>query len=463
LLLRFLHPAGQKRRAGNVEGDTARLSWSRHRSFEGRPVQQQSEPAEPPQRYAQRRRWLKTSFVFNRKTLDYSVESRNDSAVRRKISWESIASRPSYFTTVEPDRELRWVAFVVSILAVVATLRGGPQPLTGLLYIGTAAVFFLGVWLTAGLRRVAFTALPAQGASILVLQDKQHDAIVGAIERERAQSLMKAAEPTQGMTVRLYLQRLRWLVNAGVLSPGEFAQRQKLALPGTHRPLLAPQPALEPDRTFRQRKLGETVTVTLAPDRLEYSRSTLFGGGETVGIPYRNLGEPQSFSVTSHQHELTALIFSWLAIVAMAWAGWISQGHPADHYVGGQGLRNALGDFGPPLLFMVIAAAAVPRLIWLRHATPYPRITLLEDRQYGEMLAAIEQRRIAAMRQLCEPDPLLTVEEQIEILDGLHADGIISGDEHHRSVQHARFACNNPALDKPVASARDQRRVLALH
>jgi hypothetical protein len=426
-------------------------------------VQPKSETAEPPQRYAQRRRWLKTSFVLERKNLDYSVESRNDSAVRRKIAWESIAARPSYFTTVEPDRELRWVAFVISILAVVATLRGGPQPLTGLLYIGAAAVLFLGVWLTAGLRRVAFTAIPAQGASILVLQDRQHDTIVGAIESARAQSLMSAAEPTQGMTVRLYLQRLRWLVDAGVLSPGEFAHRQKLALPGTQRPLLAPRPALEPDRTFRQHKLGEAIKVTLAPDRLEYSRSTLFGGGETVGIPYRNLGEPQSFSVTSHQHELTALLFSWLAIVAFACAGWISQGQPAGHYVGGQGLRNALSDFGPPLLFMLIAAGTVPRLIWLRHATPYPRITLLEDRQYGEMLAAIEQRRIAAMRQLCEPDPLLTADEQIEILDGLHADGMVTDDEHHRAVQHARFACSNPALDQPVASVREPRRVLALH
>ncbi|WP_157100143.1 hypothetical protein [Rhodoplanes sp. Z2-YC6860] len=413
--------------------------------------------------YAQRRRWLKTSFGFTSKNLNYALESKNDAAVQRAVAWDTIAPRTSYSTLVEPDRELRWVAFVLSALAIVSVLRGGSQPT--MLYLAVTPVFFLAVWLTAGWRRVSFTALPASNASIVVLEDEKHDAIIAAIEQARAETLLKAAEPAPGMSIRLYLRRLRWLVDAGVLSAQEFAQRQKLVLPDTMSLLLAPKAAPLPDQQFRQRKLGETIEVRLEADRLTHSRSTLFNGAETFSLPYAHLQEPQQFSSKNPQHELTAFIFCWLSIAGLACGAWISEGHHAEYYVGGEDLKNALTDFGPILLLIGAAAAIVPRLIVLRHTTPYPRIVLQQDQTGDHIRAAIEERRLATRRTLCEPDPLLTVVERVEQIDALYTDGVISAEERDRAVQRARFLGDEPAFDRPVfeISAPKKRRELALH
>jgi len=413
--------------------------------------------------YVQRRRWLKTSFGFTSKGLDYALESKNDAAVQRAIAWDTIAPRTSYSTLVEPDRELRWVAFVLSALAIASVLRGGSE--TTMLYLAVTPVSLLVIWLTAGWRRVSFTALPASNASIVVLEDEKHDAIIAAIEQARAETLLKAAQPAPGRSIRYYLRRLRWLVDAGVLSAQEFAQRQKLVLPDTMSLLLAPKAAPLPDQQFRQRKFGETIDVRLEADRLIHSRSTLFNGAETINVPYAQLQEPQQFSSNNPQHELTAFIFCWLSIMGLAYGAWISDGHHAGYYVGGEGLKNALTDFGPILLMLATAAAIVPRLIVLRHTTPYPHIVLQRNQIGDRMLAAIEERRLAALRALCEPDPLLTVAERVEQIDALHADGVITADERDRAVQRARFLGDEPALDRPVFGTPEpaQKRELALH
>lgn len=417
----------------------------------------------PLQSFAQRRRWLKTHFSLSRRHLDYSIENRKDSALQKTLAWDTIGAREGYVSVIEPDRELRWVAFTITALAILAAVRGGPQPLTFLLYAGVMVALLVGLWLTQRMRRVGYTAIPASGLNVLVLDDRQHDTIVDAIEERRAAALRQLAEPTAGISIRVYLRRLRWLVDNDVLSEDDFNHRRKLVLPGET--MAEPHAATSPITpiTFRQRRAGLAIDVELLADRLIYRRASLFGTTERSRVAYRDLKEPSVFYGTDHQYELAGLLFAWCAIPIFAWMSSVSDARPDDHYVGGIGLSRAIADFGPTLLAMLACAAIVPLMTRLRYAEPYPGLRLLRDKQYPALLAAIEERRIAAQRALAEPDPLLAFEEQMQILNDLHDCGIISEDEQDRAAKRSAFVCDNPMLDLPAVPQAPQRRRRAVH
>lgn len=415
------------------------------------------------QRFTQRRRRLKTSFTLKRKHLHFGFESKDRAALQRKIAWDSIAPRVSYSRTTEPDDDLRWLGFVLTALALAASLRGGPQPLTFLLHLGVTLVLLGGLSLTHRWRSVGYTTLSAAGTDILVLHDRQHDAIVSAIEARRTAALQPFAEPVAGLTMRTYLRRLRWLVENGILTRDEFLQRQKLLLPGSAQPLLPPEAVSEKPLHVSQSRCGNRVEVELKANHLVYRRRTLFGGAEGFGVPYRDLPEPSVHEETNHQYDVLGGLFAWTAIGVIAWMSAITQSQPASHYVGGSGLRHAIADFGPAFLILIVAACALPPLTRLRCARPYPGILLLRDRHYDAILAAIEERRIAALRQLVRPDPLLTLNEQMQTLDELREADIISGDEYQQAAQRAAAICDDPALDAPVTAARQASREYMLH
>lgn len=415
------------------------------------------------QSFMQRRRWLRTRFALSFRHLDYTIESRKDSALQKRLAFDTIGARATYFSTIEPDRELRWLAFTVTALALLAVVRGGPQPLTFLLYAGVMAVLLAGLWLTQHRRRVGYTAIPAAGLNILVLEDAQHDAIVDAIEQRRAATLRQLAEPTAGISIRVYLRRLRWLVDNDVLNEEEFRNRRKLVLPADAVAAAVVPPADTPRITFRQHRPGVTTDIELLADRLNWRRAVLFGATDSRSIAYRDLKEPSAFYRTDHQYELTGLLFTWCAIAIFGWIGSVSDARPDDYYVGGAGLSRAITDFGPGLLAMAICAGVIPLITRLRYGEPYPGFCFLRDRQYDALLAAIEGRRIAAQRALAEPDPLLAFEEQMQVLNDLHDAGVISDEEQDRAAKRAAFVCDNPMLDLPAVSPEPQRRRRAVH
>ncbi len=417
---------------------------------------------ESGQHFSQRRRWLKTVFTIRRKYLDFGLESKRDAALQQTIPWDTTSPRVSYFTSIEPDRELRWIAFVMTALALFASLRGGPQPLGFLLYLSVALVLVAAAWATRNLRRVGFTAIPASGINVLVLQDAQHDTILAAIEKARADALIRMSEPAKGVTIRNYLHRLRWLVETDVLSAAEFTRRQKLVLPDETRSMLLPQPDFAPEH-FRQKGLGATVTIELQADRLIYRHDTLFGGSESFTRLYRNLRAPSAFFKTDQQFELTGVLLGWGAILFLSFATMNTQGHPPGYYVGGDGLRHAITDFGPALLGLVALMGVIPMLTRLRYGNPYPGVMLIRSKACETIIAAIEERRLAAQRLRAEPDPLLPLDMQMEILDELREDGTISENEYGQAVEKAEFVCDNSSLDHPVIAAAENKREYALH
>jgi hypothetical protein len=409
----------------------------------------------------QHRRWLKTRFEFGRKRIQYSISSKQDASLQETVGYDAIAARSSYVTMTDPDRDLRWTLFVFSGLALFAAFRGNAHPLLVLgLYGGVTLVATLVLIATRKMRSVGYTAIPAGTFNILVLDDKRHDTIVEQLESRRAEALKRDLASHDGLTLRTYLRRLRWLVENSVMTREDFEQRQASLLPQETRRLLPEEPAPVLPLTFTQRRLATRIDVTLDAAHVAYRRRSLLNGSECFTLDYRNLREPAMHEETDRQIELTGILFLWVGAIVVLWGNWVQQSHPANYYVGGIGLQRAIVDFGPVLLFALCAAAIVPWLTQLRIARPWPGVPLIRDSQYQEIVSAIADRRLIALRALARPDPLLHPYEQVQLLDELHEAGVLDDEEHARAVADAEIAFGDPALDEPVseepAAARDR-------
>jgi hypothetical protein len=400
---------------------------------------------------SQHRRWLKTRFAFGRKRLDYSITSKQDASLQETVGYDTIAPRSSYVTVTDPDRDLRWTLFVFSGLALFAAFRANADPLILFaLYGGVTFAAAAVLILTRKWRNVGYTAIPAGTFNILVLDDSQHDMIVGKLESCRAEALLRGLASPDGLTLRTYLRRLRWLVENGVMTRDAFMQRQTALLPQATKSFLADEPAASAPLTFTQRRLATRIDLTLHATHFVYSRRTLFNGSERFTMEYRNLRDPAMHEETDRQIELAVILFLWVGAVIVTWGSAIQHGHPANYYVGGIGLRRAIADFGPMLLFALCAAALIPWLTQLRIARPWPGVPLIRDGQYEEIVSAIADRRLIALRALAKPDPLLHPQEQVQLLDELHESGALDDEEHRRAVGLAEIAFGDPALDEPV-------------
>lgn len=417
---------------------------------------------ETQETFSQHRRWLKTHFALGRKKLDYSIISRKEASLQETVRWDSLGAPASYIETVEPDRDLRWILFLMSGLVLFAAFRGNAHPLLLIgLYGGVTAIAVAGLLLTRKMRRVAYTAVPAGTFSVLVLNDRQHDDIIAAMERRRSDALLRDLSGSRGLTLRVYLRRLRWLMENGALSREAFLERQAALLPNEN--LLPDEPAPAAAINFTQRRLATRLEVTLEATHIIYRRWSLFDGSERFMVDYRNLREPGRYEDTDNQLWLTAILIAWAGAALLSWGSWINASHPAGYYVGGIGLQRALTDFGPMLLGCVAAAGMIPMLTRLRVARPWPGLTFLRDKQYDALVAEIDKRRISALRALARPDPLLHPEEQVQLLDELLEAGVLDEEEHSRAVERAELAFGDPALDQPVAAEAAAARDRILH
>jgi hypothetical protein len=401
---------------------------------------------------SQHRRWLKTRFAFGRKRLDYSITSKQDASLQESVGYDAISPRSSYVKIVDPDRDLRWTLFVFSGLALFAAFRGIAHPLLLIgLYGGVTLIVALLLVATRKLRSVGYTAIPAGTFSMLVLDDAQHDEIVAKIERRRAETLNSNLASADGLTLRTHLRRLRWLVDNGAMTREVFLERQAALVPEGVTDFLPEEPAPALQTKFTQRRLATRIDITLEASHLVYDRWSLLNGSERFTVDYRTLREPSQHEETDRQIELTTVLFLWTGTIVAAWGNFVSQSHPANYYVGGVGLKRAIVDFGPMLLFALCSAAAIPWLTQLRIARPWPGVPLIRDANYDAIVTAISERRVLALRTLLSPDPLLHPQEQIELLDELRDAGVLSDEEHKRLADLAEIAFGDPALDEPVS------------
>lgn len=217
--------------------------------------------------YSQHRRWLKTHFAFSQRELDYSITSKQENSLEESVGFDALGAPSSYVTTVEPDRDLRWILFLMSGLALFAAFRANAHPLLLLgIYGGFTAIVALGLWLTRKQRSVGYTAVPAGTLHVLVLKDHQHDAILDRLETRRVEALRRSLDDSRGVTLRTWLRRLRWLVDNGAMTREEFTERQMALLPNE---TLLPESAPEAKPvTFSQRRPTTRIDLTLETSHL---------------------------------------------------------------------------------------------------------------------------------------------------------------------------------------------------
>lgn len=236
--------------------------------------------------------------------------------------------RPRYVTFVDPDPDAGHILFWLTLMALYFTCVGGhPQPLTILLMSGVTALAIVFLAATSRLRRVSGTAIGASDMDIVVIRDSQHDVIVAAIEAKRAAWLLRMTmSPRQDLTVRSYLEASRWLAENGGMEEDEYARRQALLLPAD----LAPTPAALPPATlsFRQRRPGATIDVTLFSDRLVYSRSFLLAEKLTFTRLYQDLDKADNRTVVDNRGLLFSLIVGWCGIGVLSAVMPVMQSYP---------------------------------------------------------------------------------------------------------------------------------------
>ncbi|MFD1702433.1 hypothetical protein ACFSCV_05375 [Methylopila henanensis] len=409
----------------------------------------------PSTEFTQKRGAFRTSFRFRPDALEHTLEQKREHARRVKVPWPEIGAPSSYERLILPDGALRWVILVPAGLAIFAAWRDGPQPVTLAVHAAGALVLLAGALLTRRWRGGEVTRIFAGDRVITVLDDPQRATLLAEIESRRAGALLAAEEDDSPQTVRERLRRLERLTRAEAISAAE-AEAERARLIGAE-----PAPAAAPDQTFRQRRAFESVTVTLAPDRLRWRGDHLFEGGREISLAYADLPEPAAEDDydTGLDFVLAAGAMLWTFAIVSALAAIVTAGVPADHYVGGPGLPRAIADFGPLGLILLGGVALASVVARTRYAAPYPWIRLIADRQAQTIVAAIDARRLAALRAFARPNPARTIEEQTDVLDWLRRDGVITTSEHAKLLEEARGVCENPDLDRlvgepPAATAR---------
>lgn len=404
----------------------------------------------------QKRGKTKASFGFRRDELDYRFEDGEGSGVGRKIDWRTLAPPTDYVSSVEGDGALAWVLTVLPVIAIFGALRGSPQPMALGLAVATTLVLVAGLWATSRYRRKAHTEVASPEQTVVVLAGRDHDAILAALGERRAAAISAAAEPEEGETIRDRLRRLRWLTEHEAMPRADYeAERHRLLGSDAARETPAS------DLDIRQTGLGHRIRFGFRADYFEYELWSLFDGGSTVRIPYLRLPAPRDDIHVQRDLRLALAIGAWLGAVILACMSAIAQAHPADYYVGGAGLPRALGDFGPPLLLMIIGITLIDLWTRRRYAVPYTGVFVLRDRSAERVLEEIEGRRIAAMRRLAQPDPLLYPDERDDMLDALVAEGSLSQAERDEALRRGASAAGDPALDQPAeAPKRAKERTL---
>jgi hypothetical protein len=404
----------------------------------------------------QKRGKARAVFEFRPDRLHYSFDDGEGTGFSRRIRWAAMPARVDHEGFTAGDPPTGWVLVTLPLLALVATFRDSPQPLTFLLYVGATLAMLAAVLFTRRWRVKSHTLLPTPEGPVAVLGDERRDALLAAIDERRAQALRDQAEGGPDETVRERLRRLRWLVEMGA-APAETFETERLRLiPGAR-----PAPPPPADRDMRQRALGTRIDVAFRPDHLVLDRRDLFDGRRTLTLRYRRLGPPSLDLAADPNYRLHFAAFGWVVVAAASWLSFLSQRHPQGHYVGGEGLKNAIVDFGPVFLVLAIACVLIERGARRRYVCPYPGVEVLKDARCDAILAELESRRIAAMRRMAEPDPLIDDEGRRDLLDALVEAGDLGEADRAAALAAGEAAAADPTLDEPADGvARSPRRVL---
>jgi hypothetical protein len=165
-------------------------------------------------------------FRFYERHLEYSGNEWDF-----KAKYQDIAGPSQYFRRATSDRlAVFTLAYLLVLALVLLQTRAGQYPQygwEGLRAVGTFAGIFIGVLIAICgsiycLTHKDYTIVPARNGNILVVRDKQHDAIIEKLQTERLKSLRLLSAPDLANSPSEELAKLNWLRDEGAITEEEY-------------------------------------------------------------------------------------------------------------------------------------------------------------------------------------------------------------------------------------------------
>lgn len=413
--------------------------------------------------YKQRFWGIKTSFSLQHDCIEYRFERRGEESIASRVLWTAVPPPAAYRKIVETDRRLLWVAFVTSGLGLYQIIKNSSDSDIFFFVLSFSLILCVLTTLSRRLRVAGYTIIPSSDGKLVVLRGRHHDEIISQIERFRQAALRKFGEPETGETNRQFLRRLRWLVEADVISTDEFHRRQALLLPYETRSFLRQKPPSADAIRFCQRALGYRIDVELRDDLMSHRRKSLIYGECSYQIDYLDLQNTPSQNEFTQHSELAAYLICWLILGGVAWMNFVRGMHSPNYFIGNAGLQHLIVDFGPAVTAGFVSMWLLDRFTKAKFIRPYPDILLLRGRSFDQILTSIESRVVGSKRRLAGLDPLLTLEERRYLLDTLQKERIISSEELAVGRKQAEETRGSESLDEAVFSEGERKVSYSLH
>jgi hypothetical protein len=209
-------------------------------------------PDGPPLTLAQDVFRFHSAFSFHD---DYMAYSMNDGALTEfKVHYKELPHPAEYRSFTKRDGLAGFVLCMGALLAMAlmnyvandryfATPDGSKQALIGtLIYVPAFAALVFGA---RRFSRKEFTIVPHSKGAIRVLQDPQHDRILGEIQNRRHAALRAQAVIEAGSSPQVELRKFMWLKEQGAITDAEFegfrekiteAMAERGSQPGNQKP-----------------------------------------------------------------------------------------------------------------------------------------------------------------------------------------------------------------------------------
>ena len=148
-----------------------------------------------------------------------------------KAKYEGIAGPSQYRRSTTQDWLLKiaWVYLLLLALMLLVRDHGphyGAEGLQRLLWSagGFACIAAPICGALYYLTHMEFTVIPTRNGNILVVRDKEHDAIIAKLQAERLESLRRLSAPDPAYSPPEELAKLKWLQDEGAITADEYTR-----------------------------------------------------------------------------------------------------------------------------------------------------------------------------------------------------------------------------------------------
>lgn len=148
------------------------------------------------------------------------------------VRYASIAAPGAYSRHARKAYEANafWIYASLVALCLMHQYQGPRVGSEGLVSILKHAGVFFAICLPLAasliwIFRASYTVVPVHGGAIRVRRDRQHDAILDALQEGRTRALLALAAPSPDNSPEEEAGKLRWLRHEGILDENEFAVR----------------------------------------------------------------------------------------------------------------------------------------------------------------------------------------------------------------------------------------------